>query len=735
MTSSPSVSTVPPFANGLEHLQAELERIDLLIQAHVNRARRIHRQDEFQGLYISEQEVDELLSRPTGSPRWASQQPAKAELQIYAQAAQLSDRIGERVRESSRCGIFLPLAELERRFALTRFDVDAVLICLGLELDTRYERLYAYLQDDVTRKRATVDLILSLLCLDFAEKVRQRIRFAPESPLLACQIVSVSDEQSQGRSPLAYRSVQLDDRITSYLLGHDVLDGRLADTANPQATHGKLQELVLPAEVRPRVLALAEIARSTRRLLLYLQGPPGIGKRRLAEAFCSEIGLGMLSVDIEPNAGVTPPDLRGWVRLALREGTLRGSGIYFAGFDALARDEQRVPRGIFLDEIRKHEGLVLVGGGTLWEPGSMPAGQLFVRVELSFPSYPERVRLWAEACDGSAPHEWIEEIAGKYRLSGGQIRDAASTAYQLALARPRGECRPTLADFQEASRLHSNRKLATLARRIRPQYGWDDIVLPADRMEQLREVCATLQFRPIVYGDWGFDEHLSLGKGLNVLFAGPSGTGKTMAAEILAHQLGLELYKTDLSIIVSKYIGETEKNLSRIFTEAASSNAILFFDEADALFGKRSEIRDSHDRYANIEVNYLLQEMERYEGMAILATNLRKNMDEAFVRRMHFVVEFPFPSADDRLRIWEAVLPQETPCDPDLDFDFLATAFELSGGSIRNIALSAAFLAAADSRRIGMSHLIRATRREYQKMGKVLTGNEFGQYTELAGIE
>jgi SpoVK/Ycf46/Vps4 family AAA+-type ATPase len=319
-------------------------------------------------------------------------------------------------------------------------------------------------------------------------------------------------------------------------------------------------------------------------------------------------------------------------------------------------------------------------------------------------------------------------------MTGGQIRDAAATARQIAAFQGHNDGRPTLDDLQEACRMHSNRKLETLARRIVPRYRWKDIVLPNDRMEQLQEICATLQYRPVVFGEWGFDAKLSLGKGLNVLFAGPSGTGKTMAAEILACELGLELYKTDLSTIVSKYIGETEKNLSRIFAEAASSNAILFFDEADALFGKRSEVRDSHDRYANIEVNYLLQEMERYEGMAILATNLRKNIDEAFVRRMHFVVEFPFPSAGDRLRIWQSVLPEDAPRASDLDLEFLAESFELSGGNLKNIALGGAFLAASDGGRITMAHLIRATRRECQKIGKVLTGDEFGEYSVLAGF-
>jgi SpoVK/Ycf46/Vps4 family AAA+-type ATPase len=228
-----------------------------------------------------------------------------------------------------------------------------------------------------------------------------------------------------------------------------------------------------------------------------------------------------------------------------------------------------------------------------------------------------------------------------------------------------------------------------------------------------------------VYDEWGFDRKLSLGKGLNVLFAGPSGTGKTMAAEVLAGELGLDLYKIDLSTVVSKYIGDTEKNLARIFAEAATSNAILFFDEADALFGKRSEVKDAHDRYANIEIGYLLQRMEEYEGVVILATNLRKNMDEAFVRRMHFTVEFPFPNAQDRRRIWAHIWPEATPRSAELDADVLARRFELAGGNIRNIALAAAFLAASDGGVVTMAHLLHATRREYQKMGKIVTDGEF----------
>ena len=280
-------------------------------------------------------------------------------------------------------------------------------------------------------------------------------------------------------------------------------------------------------------------------------------------------------------------------------------------------------------------------------------------------------------------------------------------------------------DLYTACRLQSNRKLAELAQKITPHYIWGDIVLPADRMQQLQEILHYVRHRARVYDEWGFNRKLALGKGLNVLFAGPSGTGKTMAADIMAGELRLDLYKIDLSSVVSKYIGDTEKNLSKIFTEAETSNAILFFDEADALFGKRSEVRDAHDRYANIEISYLLQKMEEYQGVVILATNLRKNMDDAFVRRMHFCVEFPFPNEKSRLRIWQQIWPEETPRSRELDLDLLSRQFEVAGGNIRNIALAAAFQAASDGQVVNMNHLIHATRREYQKMGKIITDGEW----------
>jgi SpoVK/Ycf46/Vps4 family AAA+-type ATPase len=311
----------------------------------------------------------------------------------------------------------------------------------------------------------------------------------------------------------------------------------------------------------------------------------------------------------------------------------------------------------------------------------------------------------------------LSAIAGQFQLSAGQIRDAVASAKDRAVQR--GGTVHGL-DLFAAARAHSSPGLSSLARKITPRYVWQDIVLPADQLDILREIVATVRGRPVVLDEWGVGKKLTASNGVTILFAGPPGTGKTMAAEIIATALGLDLYKIDLSTIVSKYIGETEKNLEKIFSEAQSSNAILFFDEADAIFGKRSEVKDAHDRYANIEISYLLQRMEAYDGVTILATNLRANLDEAFTRRLQFAVDFPFPDEENRLRIWQTLFPLDVPRDTDLDFGLLARRFKLAGGNIRNIIVSAAYLAASDGGRVTMSHILHGTRRELQKMGRLV---------------
>ncbi len=418
----------------------------------------------------------------------------------------------------------------------------------------------------------------------------------------------------------------------------------------------------------------------------------------------------LLSVQLEVREEGRPP-LR-TVQRALRDARLTGAIPVLAGWDACLVDGAPPPE--LLGELCDHPDLVVVAGRSTWQPRELPRERQLVWLETPIPDYSQRLAVWAHFLgqDGD-----LMLLAGQFQLTTSQIRDAVATARDRAAQR--GE--PVSSeDLFAAARAHSNPCLASLAQKIAPRYAWDDIVLPEDQKALLREIVVTVCGRPQVLDVWGLGRKLVASRGVTALFSGPPGTGKTMAAEILAAELGLDLYKIDLSTVVSKYIGETEKNLERIFVEAERSNAILFFDEADALFGKRSEVRDSHDRYANIEISYLLQRMEAYDGVTILATNLRANLDDAFTRRLQFAVDFPFPEEKDRLRIWQTLFPPDVPRAPDLDFPWLARRLKLPGGSIRNIIVSAAYLAASNGQNVTMAHLRHGARRELQKMGRLI---------------
>jgi hypothetical protein len=343
--------------------------------------------------------------------------------------------------------------------------------------------------------------------------------------------------------------------------------------------------------------------------------------------------------------------------------------------------------------------------------------------ELPRPSSAEKRSLWtavlgerAAAIDGA-----LDQIVEQFDLPPAGV--VAATRVAESAEGDGGFARV----LWEACRNQARTRLDDLAHRIEPCAGWDDLVLPELQRRILREVVVNVRYRGLVYEGWGFGRKDKRGLGISALFAGPSGTGKTMAAEVLAAELRLDLYRIDLSSVVSKYIGETEKNLRRVFDAAEEGGAILLFDEADALFGKRTEVKDSHDRYANIEVSYLLQRMEAYRGLAILTTNMRRALDQAFLRRLRFVVEFPFPNAEQRREIWRRVFPLETPTE-GLDTGLLAQ-LNLAGGNIRNVALQAAFLAAEDDEAVQMQHVHRAARTEYAKLERPLTGTEIGGWS------
>ena len=675
--------------------------------------------DEYRGLYVPDAEVEILAAAP---PPYAPDLTARR-----------ADLAAERMA-LSRHSFGSPITRVAHLFGLSDFEQDILMLGLAPEIDLRYERLYAYIQDDVTKKRPTVDLALRMLCPDPGRRAESRAAFAPEAPLMRNRLVQLF-EDGQRHAPLPARFIKLDERIVAELLGQAALDPQIAPFASLTRPERRLSQIILADALGER---LHQVVTSHQRgLVLALQGSYGSGRAALSEAICGELKIPLLSVALDRmrEGDLIPTEA---MRRTLREATLQGAAILWqgAGFLLTPPPEAAQPEGAgawrqaFLAALDEFTGRSFLALDQSWEARGALRHALYLRIELPASSYTDRERIWSERLANDAPDQAaLAALASTFRLSGGQIRDAVDMARALARWRdqPLG-----MAELYAACRAQSSGRLDTLAHKINATYAWNDIVLPLDQVTMLREICVQVRHRRTVLESWGFDKHLAMGKGVNVLFAGQSGTGKTMAAEIIAADLGLELYKVDLSTMVSKYIGETEKNLDKVFTAAREANAILFFDEADALFGKRSEVKDAHDRYANIEVGYLLQKMEEYDGIVILATNLRKNLDDAFIRRLHVAIDFPFPEEPDRMRIWRKVFPRSAPLADDVDLSYLAKQFKLAGGNIRNIALLSAYLSAEDGTSIGMNQIVRAIKREYQKLGKLVTETEFGKWIGVA---
>jgi len=717
------------------NLLEELQRIDLILFYWVQRSR-LQRQeqkgDEFRGLYISEEEIDGLFTPREGLDRTKGDPSLKA---IEETIRRKTQEIELRKARSSEEGFSSPLDRLIQVFGLDGFDREALLFSLAPELHLKYEKIYAYLQDNVTKKRPTVDLLLTLLSRNFGEKMNHRSRFSASAPLVANQILQLYDEPGTIHSPLLAKWVKVDEGVIDFLLGEEKIDSRLlpfAQWVHPQST---IDSLWLEKGVRERLSDLVAVVSDRDRsdsggAFLYFCGPPGAGKRVAAEALSRRMGYSLLTIDTVGLIGCGAQPFS-TVNLIVREARLKNAVIYWADVDELwGRGEGTAGwrRAIFKG-VSSFPGVLIFGGG-LANTKFPLEGHPIIPVQFPPPSYELRKALWRKHLRDVGTELGSEELstlANRFRLTGGEIREVISAA--LANRPYKEGTKAISADvLVDGCRAYSRHRLVDLAVKVNSTRSWDDIVLPQDQMNSLHEICYYVKHQPKVLDDWGFGKKLVQSKGLNVLFAGPSGTGKTMAAEIIAGELGLDLYRIDLATIVSKYIGETEKNLNRIFHEAEYSNAILFFDEADAIFGKRSEVRDSHDRYANIEISYLLQKMEAYDGIAILATNLRKNLDQAFLRRMHFTVEFPLPEEEDRLRIWQLCFPSTAPLGRDVNLKFLAERFKIPGGNIKNIAVASAFHAANNGGVINMANLIHAAKREFQKMGKLIVESDFDEF-------
>jgi len=643
------------------------------------------------GLELSAEQVDRL----------ARQGPAQP-VAVDRTMRRTLERLAADADEAIAGGTLVRLTRLARIFALDALDEELLLVALAPALDPRFESFYAFLNDDLLRRQATVGLALRL-CGVPPTAADGRARFGASRPLVAGGLVVLDG----AHRPLLTQEVAVPDRVVAHLLGDDTTDPRVA----------ALRIGAPPTPGAAATLVARAVAAGVR--TLYVRDQQGAGAASQAAAGLAEVGAGVLALDLDRSD--PGDDIVEVATAAHREARLVGAGLVVGPVEVLAERGAAAVRAF-----AEAPGVVILHGRRGWDPAwsrSVPALLDADRIVPGRTAGAVAERLGEDLGDVDAA-----QAIGLFRLTPEQVDRAARAARQQAVMEGRAI---VAADLQRGARSQNAAGLERLATRIEPRARFTDLVLPEDATEQLRQLTIRWRRRDRVLDDWGMAGGVTRGRGVTALFAGDSGTGKTMSAEVIAGELGLDLYVIDLSTVVDKYIGETSKNLDRIFTEADRVNGVLLFDEADALFGKRSGVSDAKDRHANVEVAYLLQRMESFDGVAILTTNLASNLDEAFIRRLDAIVDFPAPDRPQRELLWRAKLRPELPQGDDLDLAFLADRFRMSGAEIQNAVVTAAYLAAEEDTVVGMRHVVRGVLAEHRKMGRFLPDAEFGPYAAL----
>lgn len=624
----------------------------------------------------------------------AEASPAHSPAPSPAPSPALDEALATLVSARERLPAPSALDQLSFALGLSPFERGVLLLAAAADFDARWPALFARAHGDPANRRVSYSLALGLLADPHWSAL------APDAPLRRWQLLEM------GSGTLTQAPLSADERVLHHLAGLDVLDARLAPLL--RSTEPALHCSVAETAVQ-RLGALLGSGASMVQLA---------GRDHAARALATEVA-GRLRCNLRLLAAADlpaqPADAALLARLWEREARLTGRLLLIDGID---RPELALRAARFAERLNERLDSSLLIAATEPLTLSRPAAV----IELPPPDRQEQRQLWTLALGPSAArlNGQLDQLASQFTLNAAQIQACAAEADGQPDSDPLAE------RVWDACRRRARVRLDELATRLDTRADWEMLVLPSAQKQVLADIVAQLRGRARVYDDWGFAQTGSggggRGLGLSALFAGPSGTGKTLAAEVIANTLRLDLYRIDLSQVVSKYIGETEKNLRRVFDAAEDSGAILLFDEADALFGKRSEVRDSHDRYANVEISYLLQRMEAYRGLAILTTNLKNALDKAFLRRIRFVVQFPFPDAATRAEIWRRVFPAATPLH-NFAPERLAR-LELAGGNIRNIALNAAFYAADGGHAVGPEQLLRAARAEFAKLERPMNLTE-----------
>jgi len=704
--------------SGEAHLRSALRWLDLVIHREIVRLRASYQLslDEFRGLYVGDAQVDALVRGAAGAPDAAGIEAAAAR----ARAAR------DLLPADS------PFAHLAREYGLSMLEQDILLVALAPDIAPKYATLYAYLNNDVTRTAANPDLIARLAAASPDARRDVLAAVTCDAPLLAHGLLRGTAAPDQ-QQPWMNAGLRPHRALPAYLMGLGYAEANDAVSNFARARLPDPQGLGAGVRERLHQTQRAWSHDAPRAPVWVLHGRDETLRAAAAAALCRMFDMDLLRLDLAalPRGG---DDLAAALRDALMRQRLIDACLEIVGIERTCDVEGRPgPEAAALMRLlRGARRPVFIGCDAPAPIIEIARGLHLIPVDIPSLDLDGRAQAWTQALEArglSASRHAIGLVAGGFPLMDEQIQRAAQA---LADEQP-DDAAPEVpqARITAAARSASDQSIARLAQRMAERYTWDDLVLPAPATRRLREIVHAVRDRHLVFGEWGLARRAG-GHGLRVLFAGPSGTGKTMAAATIAREVGVDIYRIDISQTVSKYIGETEKNLDRVFCAAEHANAVLFFDEADSLFGKRSEVKDAHDRYSNIETAYLLQRIEDYDGVVFLASNLSRNIDNAFSRRLNFVVDFPLPDRHGRERLWRVMLANGVPVAADVDFAFLAAQFPLSGGDIRNVTLEAAFLAArSQERRVTMKSVVVALGREIVKQGRVPSPAEFKHHHAL----
>ncbi|MCB9785584.1 MAG: AAA family ATPase [Deltaproteobacteria bacterium] len=712
-------AAVEPYGADVDYISDALEVLRL-------RCRRV----------LAEREVAGLVPRDPIATMTGSEPDPEA---LSAAETQARARLAARLEATAEPPAAL---RLQASFQLDPFELDVLMLALAPAIDGSFNGLYGRLKGLGYRAHLDVDVALAVLAGDFRDRIGRREAFGPGGRLLRHNLLLVGRGGVDSGDDFLNLELRLPARLVALLMGIEGEDPALRAFSRVIEPTETLDQVVLPPAEKAAIVRLigqhqgyraalrdwgleAAVAYG-RGIVMLFSGPPGTGKTLTARAVANHLGRRLISVD----ASRLADQQRSWeanLDNLLREARLQDAVLFFDECEALFAGSQRGTGHLsaLLAALEQFEGVVILATNAPQALDPALDRRILYRVDFETPSPSLREAIWQVhlppalplAADVDVPY-----LARRFEFTGGYIKNAvllAASATASRVAEGSGPAEVRQADLLEGAWTQLRHRLNQYADRDVADLRLDDLILPEETKGQIREIIEAVAAQQIVFREWGFGKKFNKGRGLSALFDGDPGTGKTLAAEIIAAELGLGLYRVNVANVMSKYIGETEKNLSRVFGEARSAHAVLLFDEADSLFSKRVEVKQANDRFANMEVNTLLQLIERYDGLVMLTTNLKTSLDSALERRLSFKIAFPFPDAETRATIWRHLLPESAPLGDDLDYDLLGDCYELSGGSIKNAVLRAAYRAAATRQQISMALLDDAARRECQAAGKL----------------